>query len=93
LLTLPLPRNLEESKKVKAMKVLFVCMGNSCRSPMAEAIARRDAADVIEARSAGLMPLGFVADLTKETLEQGGYSAEGLESKAILRGIGKRRTW
>lgn len=60
--------------------MLFVCIGNACRSPMAEAIARYDAADVIEPRSAGLSPLGKVADLTKQTLVNNGYSAQGLTS-------------
>ena len=65
-------------------KVLFVCIGNSCRSPMAEAIARKDFADIIEASSAGLAPLGFVAEATKMTLTANGYPADGLESKPIL---------
>jgi protein-tyrosine-phosphatase len=60
-----------------------VCIGNSCRSPMAEAIARKVAADVIEPASGGLAPLGFVMKMTKQTLEANGYSAEGLASKAI----------
>jgi protein-tyrosine-phosphatase len=68
-------------------KVLFVCMGNACRSPMAESIARRDAADVIEARSAGLCPLGFVPDLTRQTLTANGYSIESLNSTPITRDI------
>ena len=50
------------------LRVLFICIGNACRSPMAEAIARRDAADVIEAASAGVAPLGFVAQQTGLTL-------------------------
>lgn len=65
------------------MKVLFVCMGNSCRSPMAEAIAQREAADVIEASSAGLAALGFVAGPTTEVLRERGYAVEGLRSKRL----------
>ena len=52
---------------------------------MAEAIARRNAADVIEASSAGLEPLGFVANMTRRTLANNGYPAEDLDSKPILR--------
>ncbi|MGA2481615.1 MAG: low molecular weight phosphatase family protein [Candidatus Acidiferrales bacterium] len=66
------------------VKVLFVCLGNSCRSPMAEAIARRQAADVIEASSAGLTPLGRVAALAKQTLASNGYQGENLESKPMM---------
>jgi len=50
---------------------------------MAEAIARYDAADVIEPSSAGLTPLGSIADLTKETLSKNGYAANGLTSDVL----------
>jgi len=66
-------------------RVLFVCIGNSCRSPMAEAIALRDAADLIDTRSAGLSPLGVVQQLTLETLAANGYPTDGLSSKPILK--------
>jgi protein-tyrosine-phosphatase len=62
---------------------LFVCIGNACRSPMAEAIARYDAADVMEASSAGLSPLGFIPDLTQKILKNNGYSAADLASERI----------
>jgi len=67
------------------VRVLFVCIGNACRSPMAEAIARRDAPDIIEPVSAGLFPLGSIPPSTQETLQNNGYSAEGLSSKPIFR--------
>lgn len=37
-------------------KVLFLCLGNICRSPMAEALARKYGSDVLEVSSAGLTP-------------------------------------
>jgi arsenate reductase (thioredoxin) len=52
---------------------------------MAEAIARQDVADLIEAASAGLAPLGFVADQTKRTLTENGYAGDELKSKPIMR--------
>lgn len=52
---------------------------------MAEAIARYDAADVMEASSAGLSPLGYIADQTKQTLMKNGYSANGLTSDVLTR--------
>ena len=70
--------------------VLFVCFGNACRSPMAEAIARKDAADIIIPASAGLFPLGEIPLHTRNTLEQNGYSAEGLTSKGISREVWER---
>src|ERR1700726_2765441 len=69
--------------KTRRAKVLFVCIGNSCRSPMAEAIARQDALQEIEASSAGLAPLGFVAEMTTQTLLRNGYAVDGLASKPI----------
>jgi protein-tyrosine-phosphatase len=52
---------------------------------MAEAIARYDAADVIEASSAGLNPMGSIAEQTKQTLMLNGYSTNGLTSDALTR--------
>jgi len=67
----------------RKIHVLFVCFGNACRSPMAEAISRKDASDVIEPASAGLYPLGEIPMRTQEALKQSGYSADGLASKRI----------
>jgi protein-tyrosine-phosphatase len=50
---------------------------------MAESIAQRDAADVIEACSGGLSPLGYLPVLTMQTLAANGYSIESLCSKPI----------
>lgn len=52
-------------------KVLFVCIGNSCRSQMAEAFARLYGNDVIIPASAGLMPAAIVArDTHRAMLEK-----------------------
>jgi len=51
---------------------------------MAEAIALRDAADLVLTASAGLSPLGVVQKLTLQTLEANGYPTDGLYSKPIL---------
>lgn len=52
---------------------------------MAEAIARYDAADVMEASSAGMNPLGYIAELTKQTLTKNDYSANWLTSDRLTR--------
>ena len=65
-------------------RVLFVCIGNSCRSPMAEAIARHHASEIIEASSAGLFPLGYIVEPTIAALTANGYSSEGLSSKRLF---------
>jgi protein-tyrosine-phosphatase len=56
---------------------------------MADAIARREASGVMTVDSAGLVPLGYVPELTTSTLEKNGYSAEGLISKPISREVWK----
>lgn len=66
-------------------RVLFVCIGNSCRSPMAEALARHLAADVIEPSSAGLRPLGYVMEETLVVLAEAGVPCDGLASKPLRR--------
>src|SRR5690348_1977029 len=82
--------NVLRNKRDGRKKVLFVCIGNACRSLMAEAIARQDAPAAIDAFSAGLMPIGFVPELTKQTLMKNGYWAEALESKGISSAVWKR---
>jgi arsenate reductase len=72
------------SSQSQKLRVLFLCIGNSCRSPMAEAIAIRDSADLFESTSAGLTPLGVVQKLTLQTLKSNGYPTDGLYSKPIL---------
>ena len=70
-------------QETQRTKVLFVCVGNSCRSQLAEAIARHHAPDLIEAESAGTRPLGFVARETLAVLQENGIRAEGHYSKSI----------
>ena len=53
-------------------RVLFVCIGNACRSQMAEAFARTYGSDVMVAASAGLAPAMNVApDTIKAMAEKG----------------------
>lgn len=49
-------------------RVLFVCIGNSCRSPMAEGFARAYGSDVLEAASAGLAPAMVVQPQTRKVM-------------------------
>ena len=66
-----------------ARKVLFLCYGNACRSIIAEALARHFWTGGLEARSAGLAPLGYLPDLTLEVLNEAGISTDGLYSKGL----------
>ena len=49
-------------------RVLFVCVGNSCRSQMAEGFACKYGDDVMDAQSAGLYPASIVATLTQKVM-------------------------
>jgi arsenate reductase len=51
-------------------KVLFVCIGNSCRSQMAEGFARMYGGDVMLVASAGLSPAAIIQPLTRQVLAE-----------------------
>jgi arsenate reductase (thioredoxin) len=51
-------------------KVLFVCIGNCCRSQMAEGFANHYGKDVLTATSSGLAPTVIVARETIETMAE-----------------------
>ena len=48
--------------------MLFVCIGNACRSPMALGFARAYGSDVLKAESAGLAPALAVSSLTRKVM-------------------------
>jgi len=50
--------------------VLFLCIGNACRSQMAEGFARAYGADVIDPCSAGLGPAAAVPAETVQTMQE-----------------------
>jgi len=50
---------------------------------MAEAIARALGGSTVDARSAGISPLGWVSEQTIDTLQALGYPAEDLSSKGL----------
>ena len=63
---------------------MFVCIGNACRSQMAEAIAKKSASDVIAASSAGISPLGYIPSETRTVLREKGVSCAQQTSKPLL---------
>jgi len=62
--------------------VLFLCMGNSARSIMAEAILNRKGQPTFTAYSAGSHPSGYVREETLAQLKSAGLSVDGLRSKS-----------
>ena len=64
------PSGPSASAKPNLRRVLFVCIGNSCRSQMAEAFVRAYGKDVISPRSSGVSPATMIAPLTKQVLAE-----------------------
>ncbi len=64
-------------------KILFVCVGNTCRSQMAEGFARFLGAGRVEARSAGTSAAGFVNSTTIEVMRERGVDISGQTSDQL----------
>ncbi|MCW4033988.1 MAG: low molecular weight phosphatase family protein [Candidatus Bathyarchaeota archaeon] len=70
------------------MKVLFVCTGNACRSPLADALLKKYRPD-IDVESAGTYPYYKVVELTRRYAQKEGVEEllknvpDGLQSKDL----------
>lgn len=64
-------------------RVLFVCLGNACRSQMAEAFARAYGSDVLIAASAGLTPAFSVAPDTMRAMDEKGLDLRDHFPKSV----------
>src|SRR4051812_5141068 len=64
-------------------RVLFLCIGNSCRSPMAEGFAKCYGSDVMQAESAGLAPAAIVQSLTKKVMEEKNININSINPKDV----------
>ena len=71
------------------LKLLFVCSGNSYRSPVAEALMRKYAPAGVEVDSAGTLAITWISENAKRFLEQESAAKylkrrpEGLEMKQL----------
>ncbi len=70
-------------ESARRMRVLFVCVGNSCRSQMAEAFANQLGQGRVQASSAGSAPLGWIARDTYTVMREKGLSLDGQWSKRL----------
>ena len=66
------------------VRIVFVCIGNSCRSPMAEALARHLAPELIEASSVGLFPAAVIQPETIQVLAERGITLEPRTPQSLL---------
>jgi arsenate reductase (thioredoxin) len=64
-------------------RVLFVCIGNACRSQMAEAFARAYGTDVLVPSSAGLFPANALPPDTLRAMEEKNLDLSGQVPKSL----------
>ena len=64
--------------------MLFVCIGNACRSQMAEGFARAYGGDVMEAASAGLSPAVAVPPDTIRAMDEKNIDIRGQFPKSWM---------
>lgn len=64
-------------------KILFICVGNTCRSQIAEAMARHFHSEVMDASSAGISPFGRIVDPTRAVLLERGIFLGSQYSKGL----------
>ena len=65
------------------VKILFVCVGNACRSQMAEAWANHFGHDRVQVFSAGSFPFGSIVAETYTVMKEKGISLDGQRSKGL----------
>jgi arsenate reductase len=65
------------------VKILFVCVGNACRSQMAEAWANHFGGARVLVASAGSHPYGSIVADTHEVMDEKRISLEGQFSKGL----------
>ena len=65
------------------MKILFVCVKNASRSPMAEALLKISAKPGVEVYSAGIKPGKKVNEEAVRTMQEVGYDLSGHEPTHI----------
>jgi protein-tyrosine-phosphatase len=79
------PPHVQPSANGKSLKkrVLFFCIGNACRSQMAEAFARAYGSDILAAHSAGLSPAAGLPPLTRQVLTEKRIPSDGQFPKGL----------
>jgi arsenate reductase len=69
--------------------VLILCTGNSCRSHLAEGILRQAAGDILDVRSAGSKPAGYVHPKAIQVMAEIGIDISGHHSKHMNEFLGQ----
>jgi arsenate reductase (thioredoxin) len=69
--------------KLRNARVLFVCLGNACRSQMAEAFANAYGSDVLDADSAGIRPASRISRTTQKLMLEKQIEISGKEPRKV----------
>jgi len=77
-------------ERPKKKNVLFVCVGNTCRSQMAEGYARAYGKKIMNASSAGVAALGTVSPEAIEVMKEDGVDISGQRSEQITREMAEK---
>ncbi len=64
-------------------KILFICIGNTCRTQMAEGFARAGGDGIIKVRSAGTAALGEVNRGSTDAMREVGVDISGQTSEQL----------
>ncbi len=70
------------TQTLRKLTILFLCTGNSCRSQMAEGLARHHGGDRVEVHSAGVIHVG-VHPLAADVMKEAGIDISSQYSKDI----------
>ncbi|OGC05153.1 hypothetical protein A2276_04335 [candidate division WOR-1 bacterium RIFOXYA12_FULL_43_27] len=68
---------------MEKVRILFVCVENSCRSQIAEGFAKKYGGDKVEVYSAGSKPSGLVNPDAVEVMKEAGIDISGQASKGF----------
>ncbi len=74
-------------------RVLFVCIGNACRSPMAEGFANYYGRGWLSATSVGSHPAGFIMPNTVKIMQEKGIDVSSQTSKGLSSVDWERLDW
>lgn len=88
-----IPPQTRNAAPARAVRVLFLCTGNSARSQMAEALARARSGGAIEAVSAGSHPRPLHPNAVRVMREEHGLDLAGQVSKSLDQFSGQPFDW
>ena len=72
-----------EKNRIQKPNILFVCVGNSCRSQVAEGYGRAWGSSVMNVKSAGTHAIGTISPEIREVMAEAGIDISGQHPKKL----------